>query len=152
MSVNREPVLPGPDHPITIVPFAGRVRARIGERTIADTNGALELREAAYPAVMYVPLADVDQAALLPSDTASYCPYKGQAGYYGISDGQLESITDAVWYYATPYPAVAAIVGHVAFYPDKVELTVEPAADRAEPRPGLEHGGGARGAGEGGRR
>ena len=38
---------------------------------------------------------------------------------------------DAVWFYDDPYPAVAEIKGHVAFYPDRVELSVE-AADGAE--------------------
>ena len=32
--------------------------------------------------------------------------------------------TDAVWFYDQPYPAVAQIKDHVAFYPDRVELTV----------------------------
>ena len=32
--------------------------------------------------------------------------------------------TDAVWFYDQPYPAVAQIKDHVAFYTDRVELTV----------------------------
>ncbi len=39
--------------------------------------------------------------------------------------------TDAVWLYDDPYPAVAEIKGHVAFYSDRVELSIE-AADDAE--------------------
>jgi uncharacterized protein (DUF427 family) len=35
-------------------------------------------------------------------------------------------VEDAVWYYPEPYPAVAAIRGHVAFYPDRVSITTEP--------------------------
>ena len=29
-----------------------------------------------------------------------------------------------IWTYEQPYPAVADIAGHVAFYPDKAEITV----------------------------
>ena len=35
--------------------------------------------------------------------------------------------TEAVWFYDDPYPAVAEIKGHVAFYSDRVELSVETA-------------------------
>jgi len=50
--------LPGPDHPITITPASGRVVVRFGGEVIADTTHALELREASYPAVLYIPRGD----------------------------------------------------------------------------------------------
>jgi uncharacterized protein (DUF427 family) len=31
---------------------------------------------------------------------------------------------NAVWSYEAPYPAVAAIKDHLAFYPDRVEIEV----------------------------
>src|SRR5579875_2646080 len=61
--------IPGPDHPITIEPHGGRVVVRAGERVIADTDAALELREASYPPVLYVPLDDVDGTTLVRSET-----------------------------------------------------------------------------------
>ena len=36
------------------------------------------------------------------------------------------TVEDAIWSYEQPYPAVAAIAGHVAFYPDKADITVTP--------------------------
>ena len=113
---------PGPDHPITIEPNAARVIVRVGERVVADTTAALNLRESTYPAVPYIPLADVDQEVLRPTDTSTYCPYKGDAAYYSLTlpDGEL---ADVVWTYPQPYPAVAEIAGHVAFYANKVEIT-----------------------------
>lgn len=33
-------------------------------------------------------------------------------------------VEDRVWTYANPYPAVAEIKDHVAFYPDAVEIEV----------------------------
>jgi uncharacterized protein (DUF427 family) len=81
------------------------------------------MREANYPPVHYIPLGDVDQTLLTASATQTYCPYKGDASYYGIAlaDGGL---VDAVWFYPAPYDAVAAIAGHVAFYTDRVEVIV----------------------------
>jgi uncharacterized protein (DUF427 family) len=115
--------VPGPDHQITIVPSTDRVLVRSGETTIADSRSTLVLRETNYPPVRYVPLADVDRSLLRPSDLTTYCPYKGDASYYSIiSDG--ERSTDAVWFYDQPYPAVAEIKDHVAFYPDRVDLTI----------------------------
>jgi uncharacterized protein (DUF427 family) len=122
--MDRQPRTPGPGHPITVEAADVRVVVSAGGKTVADTTAALVLREADYPPVYYVPMADVDQALLRPSPTRTYCPYKGDASYYSVA-GPDGEITDAVWTYATPYPAVAGIAGHVAFYPDRVEVSTE---------------------------
>ena len=121
--MSREIKLPGPDHQITIAPSADRVEVRSGETTIADSQSTLVLRETNHPPVRYIPLADVDRSLLAPSELTTYCPYKGDASYYSIVAGQ-ERGTDAVWFYDQPYPAVAQIKDHIAFYSDRVELTV----------------------------
>jgi uncharacterized protein (DUF427 family) len=111
---------PGPDHPISVTPTGERVVVTVAGKVVADTNNALSLREATYPAVQYVPLADVDRSLLERTETRTYCPYKGEAGYYSITvDG--EQTVDAIWEYLDPYDAVAQIKDHVAFYPDRVE-------------------------------
>src|ERR1700744_1062137 len=114
----RTPKLPGPDHPISIEAAGQRVVVTAGDTLLADTADALALREAGYPAILYVPRADVDAARLQPSETHTYCPYKGDASYASVQtdDGPIE---DALWFYEEPYAAVAEIAGHVAFYADK---------------------------------
>jgi uncharacterized protein (DUF427 family) len=116
--------IPGPDHPITIEPSADRVIVRAGGATLADSTATLVLREADYPPVRYIPLADIDQALLAPSDTSTYCPYKGDASYRSITTDPDRG-TDAVWFYDEPYAAVEPIRDHVAFYGNRVEITVE---------------------------
>ena len=128
--MSRPVKIPGPDHPITIAPSGDHVVVRSGEATIADSRSTLVLREANYPPVRYVPIADVDRSLLADSELTSYCPYKGEASYYSIA-ADAEHGTDAVWFYDDPRPAVAEIKGHVAFYPDRVQLSVE-AADGTE--------------------
>jgi len=128
--MSRDIKIPGPDHPITIVPSDDHVVVRSGEETIADSSSTLVLREADYPPVRYIPITDVDRSQLAPSELTTYCPYKGEASYYSIADDAKHG-TDAVWFYEDPRPAVAEIKGHVAFYPDRVQLSVE-AADGAE--------------------
>ena len=116
--------LPGPDHPITIEPNPNRVTVMLGGRTIADTTAALTLREASLPPVQYIPRQDVDMAALQRTAHSTHCPYKGDAAYYSATvDGR--SAENAVWTYENPYPAVAQIREHVAFYPSRVDAIEE---------------------------
>lgn len=119
--------IPGPDHPITIAPAPGRVVVTLAGRVIADSANALSLREASYPPVLYIPRRDVEMALLSRTSHATYCPYKGDCAYYSIPLGGERSV-NAVWTYETPYPAVAAIKDHLAFYPDRVDgIEVQPA-------------------------
>lgn len=112
--------IPGPDHPITVKPTEGRVSVRWNGQVIADTSRALTLEEAGFAPVQYIPLADVEASVLEPSPHATYCPYKGDASYYTLkAEGQRT--LNAVWTYREPFPAVAQIAGHVAFYPERVE-------------------------------
>ena len=116
--------LSDPDHPISIQRNAARVVVSAAGRVIADTGNALTLREADYPAVQYIPREDVDFSQLERTDHATYCPYKGECSYYSVPAGGEKSV-NAVWTYEDPYPAVAQIKGHVAFYPDRVDEIAE---------------------------
>lgn len=111
---------PGPDHPITITRSPKHIVVKAGGRTVADTRHALTLQEANYPAVHYIPRADVDMTLLERTDHATYCPYKGDCSYYSIPAGG-ERATNAVWTYEHPHAAAAEIKEHLAFYPDRVD-------------------------------
>jgi uncharacterized protein (DUF427 family) len=118
----KKVLVPGPDHPITISPARTTVTVRFHDSVIAKTDRALVLQESTYRPVYYLPLDDVDETVLQPSSHQTYCPYKGDASYYSLRDD--EGIAEnAVWTYLTPYDAVAEIAGHVAFYPDRVDIT-----------------------------
>ena len=120
---------PGPDHPISIQHNRARVVVSVAGRVIADTRNALALREAEYPPVQYIPRKDVDFSQLERTDHATYCPYKGDCSYFSIPAGGEKSV-NAVWTYEDPYPAVAQIKGHIAFYPDKVDEIAEQLPNR----------------------
>jgi uncharacterized protein (DUF427 family) len=113
---------PGPDHPITIEPSTRRIKVSFDGTVIADSTQALMLREASYPAVAYVPRADVDLSKLARTDHSTYCPYKGDCSYYSVAAGG-ERTANSVWTYESPYAAVSAIKDYMAFYTSK--LTVE---------------------------
>lgn len=119
--------IPGPDHPISIDPNPNRVRVTIGGTVLAESTRALTLREASLPPVHYLPREDADMARFERTERVTHCPYKGDASYYTLraEDRRAEN---AVWSYEAPFPAVAAIAGHLAFYPDRVEITEIPLA------------------------
>jgi len=121
---NRMVLLPGPKHPITVNPAGVRVVVRVHDQGIADTTSALTLREADYPAVLYLPREDVDMSLLERSTSDSYCPFKGDAAYYSIPAAGEQGI-DAVWTYEAPYDAVGAIKDHLAFYTNRVASVEE---------------------------
>jgi uncharacterized protein (DUF427 family) len=116
--------VPGPDHPITIARNANRVVVKVAGRIVADTQDALTLREASYQPVQYIPRKDVDMTLLAPTDHTTYCPYNGDCAYFSIPLGG-ERAANAVWSYEAPYPAVAVIKDHLAFYPDRVDAIEE---------------------------
>lgn len=111
---------PGADHPIAITPHDGRVTVTAGGRVIAASDRALRLQEASYPPVLYIPREDADMAQLERTERSTHCPYKGDCVYYSIPGAGARG-ANAVWSYEAPYPAVAAIAGHLAFYPDRVD-------------------------------
>lgn len=125
LSATGKPIkVPGPSHPIEITTNLNKVVVTIAGRIVADTRTALTLREAAYPAVQYIPREDVDMALLARTEHSTYCPYKGDCAYFSIPLGGERSV-NAVWSYETPYAAVQAIKDHVAFYPDRVDAIEE---------------------------
>lgn len=122
--MNKVAKIPGPDHPITISPTSGRVVVRFGGEVVAETTHALTLKEGSYPPVQYVPRADARMAHFAKTAHGTHCPYKGDASYFSLKS-ESGSAENAVWSYETPFPAVKEIAGHLAFYPDKVEIEVK---------------------------
>jgi uncharacterized protein (DUF427 family) len=118
--------IPGPDHPITITPTSGRVRVTVGGEVVVDTTRALTLKEASYPPVQYVPREDTVMAKFEKTAHATQCSYKGDASYYTVKTAG-RTAENAVWSYEMPYPAMTAIKGLLAFYPNRVDsISIEP--------------------------
>lgn len=123
---------PGPGHPIAIVPSPRRVRVLLGGAVVAETTRALTLTESTYPPVQYVPREDARMEHFSKTARRTHCPYKGDASYFTLDAGG-ETRPDAVWSYEAPFPAVEAIAGYLAFYPDRVEVIEEDTACKEIP-------------------
>ncbi|MCF4126943.1 DUF427 domain-containing protein [Methylobacterium sp. SyP6R] len=112
------------DHPITITPNPHRIRVMLGGTIVAETTRALTLREGGMPPVQYIPRDDAEMDLFDRTEHRTHCPHKGDASYYSLTAGGIER-ANAVWSYEAPFPAVAAIKDHLAFYPSKVDAIEE---------------------------
>ncbi len=63
----------------------------------------------------YFPASSLNMDFFSLSDTATHCPWKGEASYYSIVvDGKENK--DAAWYYSAPKEAAKEIKDHVSFW------------------------------------
>jgi uncharacterized protein (DUF427 family) len=115
---------PNEGHPITTTANPNRIRVTVGGQVVAETTWGISLREAFYPTVLYVPMADVDQELIQRTEHMTYCPYKGEASYYSIPIGGAKS-RNAIWTYENPHAAVAVLQHYVAFDANKVDSIEE---------------------------
>jgi uncharacterized protein (DUF427 family) len=109
-----------PDYRVDLLRRRNRVTVRDGERVIASTTTPLIVDEQDHGIVFYIPEADVDFTLLVPTDDSSRCPYKGDATYWRLADGEQP----IAWAYPDAYPQVGFIVGHIGFYQDRVTVEV----------------------------
>ena len=122
-----EQVFTHPRDPYTrvdILPSSRHVRVEVDGVTIAESDKPTLLFETGLPARFYLPKTHVRMDLLTPTDTATHCPYKGQAEYWSVRTGDAVH-PDLVWSYRTPLPESQKIAGLMGFYNEKVDLYVD---------------------------
>ncbi|MFN2607343.1 MAG: DUF427 domain-containing protein [Acidimicrobiales bacterium] len=113
-----------PSKRVDAVPSERHVVVRLGGEVVADSRRPHALFETMLPTRWYLPPGDVRQDLLVPSATASRCPYKGTARYWSVRAGGAEH-PDVAWSYPDPIPECPRIAGLVAFFNEKVDLEVD---------------------------
>lgn len=113
-----------PDYLLRVMPAGRHVRVMADGELIAETRDALELFEADRAPVFYIPRKDVRMERLKPNENLSWCPFKGEAHYWGLKRGE-EEIPTIAWSYEDPFVEVADIQQYMAFYPDKVTIETD---------------------------
>ena len=88
-----------PFHRIDIVHSSRHVRVELDGEVLADSSGPYLLFEPPLPVRYYLPAEDVRTDLLQPSDTRTFCAYKGQASYWSLAGAP-----DLAW----SYPRAAA--------------------------------------------
>ena len=105
---------------ITLTPIGKSVRVEFAGETIAETDGALVLREGRLPPVLYIPKAGVRWHLTEATSRSTHCPYKGDACYWSVhANGRTAE--NAIWRYPAAIDDVAAIRDCVAFYWDRMD-------------------------------
>ena len=111
-------------HTVTISPTDAHVEVRLEGELLAATDRALRLEETGLPARYYLPKDDVRMDLLRPTSFRTTCPFKGEASYWSADVGG-QSHDGIVWAYESPIDAVPELSGHVSFYPNRVDVTVD---------------------------
>jgi uncharacterized protein (DUF427 family) len=118
--------------PPQLRPSSALVVVVLGGVEICRTTRALQVLETSHPPSWYLPRDDWLDGSLRPAEGGSYCEWKGSADYLDVVSGSIV-LPAAAWTYLTPSPRFAAIAGHVAVYPGRVDrCTVDGEEVRAQ--------------------
>ncbi len=113
-----------PYHRVDVLESSRHVKVSVNGEVVAQTDRPRILFETGLPPRYYIPPEDVREDVLVPSETTTQCPYKGEASYWSVEAGG-ERVEDLVWYYPDPIPAAGKIQGLSCFFNEKVDLEVD---------------------------
>lgn len=101
------------------------VEVRLDGVLLAESGSPVMVFETGLPTRYYLGRLDVDDTHLTPSDTVTECPYKGTTSAYWTAQVGESTVPDAAWAYDFPTRALQPIAGLVAFYNEKVDITLD---------------------------
>lgn len=93
-----------------------------GNAVVATTTGAYKVMETASPPTFYIPATDVNFDLLVPISDTTHCEWKGTASYWALARSSAEPIG---WSYERPRPRFESIKGYLAFYPGRVDCSLD---------------------------
>ncbi len=104
--------------------YSGRLEVVLGGVTIADTDRAdgpaYRVLETSHPPTYYLPREAFSTRSLVPTYGGSMCEWKGHAVYSDLVGGGRVA-SQSAWSYPDPSPTFAALAGHYALYPGRVD-------------------------------
>jgi uncharacterized protein (DUF427 family) len=108
------------------------VRVELEGVVLAESSSPVMVFETGLPTRYYLNRTDVHFEHLTPTDTVTACPYKGTtSGYWSVQFGE-RIYPDLAWTYDFPTAELRPIAGLIAFYNEKVDLSID---GRPVPRP-----------------
>jgi uncharacterized protein (DUF427 family) len=113
-----------PSKRVDVLPSERHIRVELDGEVVAESRRPYALFETWLPTRWYLPLEDVRQELLVPSETVTRCPYKRTASYWSVQVGDTLH-PDVAWTYARPVLECPGIAGLVAFFNERVDLVVD---------------------------
>ena len=113
-----------PQHRVDLLASSRDVEIRFDGQLIAASEHPFLLFETTLPTRFYLPPADVKFELLEPSKLVTRCPYKGTAKYWSVA-GAGRSGRNVAWSYPDPIPENPRIKGLIAFYNERLDITVD---------------------------
>jgi uncharacterized protein (DUF427 family) len=107
--------------PPAVVPSYERVVIELDGAIVVDTQRPLRVLETSHPPVYYVPEDDIAKGVLSPVTGTTWCEFKGSASYFDVVSPSGRVVSRAAWHYPEPIAGYEVLVGHVAFYPGRMD-------------------------------
>jgi uncharacterized protein (DUF427 family) len=102
-----------------------RVSVSLDGVTLADSRSPVIVFETGLPPRYYLPRTNVAFEHLETSPTQTACPYKGTTSGYWTAVVHGRRTSDVAWTYEFPTRELLPIAGLIAFYNEKVDLSVD---------------------------
>jgi uncharacterized protein (DUF427 family) len=112
-----------PFHRIDVLASSRRLRLELDGQVLAESSRPMLLFETMLPTRYYLPREDV-RAELVPSDTETYCAYKGRASYWSTRVGG-RLVPDLAWTYQEPLTDASRVGGLIAFFNERVDVVLD---------------------------
>jgi uncharacterized protein (DUF427 family) len=116
--------LTDPYHRVDVRPSSRHVQVFAGDELVAESHRPLVLAETGLPLRFYLSPDDV-KVPLVPTATATHCPYKGDARYWTVRLDDGRELVDAVWAYDEPFPESSRIAGRVSLLHGDLRIVVD---------------------------
>jgi uncharacterized protein (DUF427 family) len=101
------------------------VRVALDGVVLADSSSPVLVFETGLPTRYYLNRTEIAETHLVPSATVTRCPYKGTTSAYWSAEVGGRQYPDVAWAYDFPTGELLPIAGLVAFYNERVDLTVD---------------------------
>jgi uncharacterized protein (DUF427 family) len=101
------------------------VRIELKGVVLAESPAPVIVFETGLPPRYYLDRGTVDFDHLIPTETVTGCPYKGWTSQYWSAEVNGKIHPDLAWSYEFPTRELQPIAGLVAFYDERVDVTID---------------------------
>jgi uncharacterized protein (DUF427 family) len=115
---------PNPYHRVDCRPTNRHLRVGIAGSVLVETSDTVILFETALAPKLYVSPTLVRMDLLRPSDSTTYCNYKGDATYWSAIVGDT-IVENVAWSYEEPLPESTLIKGFLSFDSTRVDVEAD---------------------------